>query len=144
MLQTILIRFDAPAAPGIPIPVTIYQICIFVQHRGLELGVTGLSLVYGTLAVLLKGGIPSDHAADFLAFSVIVFLVVRSNARKVPLSRLFKIIVQDATYYFLIIFSSHLVLEFTIFLARVSGVVVISYLCGLGDLQPSLQLLPAT
>ena len=127
MLHAILIWFDAPAAPGIPIPVTIYQVCIFVQHRGLELAVTGLSLVYGT-KFSLPFGIPSDHAADFLAFSVIVFLVVRSNARKVPLSRLFKIIVQDATYYFLIIFSSHLVLEFTIFLARVSDLVVTSYL----------------
>ena len=48
MLYAILILFNAPAAPYLPIPVDIYQVCIFVQHRALELGVTGLSLVYGT------------------------------------------------------------------------------------------------
>jgi hypothetical protein len=70
---------------------------------------------YETSLGLRLGGIRSDHPADILAFSVIVYLVVQSNINKVPIPRLFKIIVQDATYYFLVIFTSHLV--FVMFLA---------------------------
>ena len=61
----------------------------------------------------------SDHPKDLLAFSVIVYLVVRSNVYKVPIPILLKTIAQDATYYFLIIFTSHLTLELTLSLARV-------------------------
>jgi len=46
---------------------------------------------------------------DLIAFSVIVYLAVRSNIHKVPIPSLLRIIVQDATYYFLVIFTSHLV-----------------------------------
>jgi len=60
----------------------------------------------------------SDHPADMLAFSVIVYLVVRSKVIKVPIPSLLKTMVQDATYYFLVIFTSHLVL--LIFLVFVS------------------------
>lgn len=51
-------------------------------------------------------------------------------------------IVQDATVYFLVIFTSHFVLEMTLLLARVNISVT-----GVGTmlrfLQPNLQLLPA-
>jgi hypothetical protein len=72
---------------------------------------TTMSLVYGTefLLPFIWEEIHSDHPADFLAFSVIVYLVLRSNVNRVPIPRLFKIIAQDATYYFLVIFTSHLV-----------------------------------
>ena len=52
----------------------------------------------------------SGRPADLLAFSVIVYLVVRSNVNKVPIPSLLKTIARDATYYFLIIFTSHFVL----------------------------------
>jgi len=45
-----------------------------------------------------------------LAFSVIVYLVVRSNINKVPIPRIFKTIAQDATYYFLVIFTSQVMI----------------------------------
>jgi hypothetical protein len=65
---------------------------------------------YETPLVLRLGDIHSDRPTDFLAFSVIVYLVVRSNLNKIPIPSLFKIIVRDATRYFLVIFTSHLVL----------------------------------
>ena len=65
---------------------------------------------YGTSLALYPTDTHSDRPVDLLAFSVIVFLAVRSNITKVPIPRLFKTIAQDATYYFLVIFTSHLVL----------------------------------
>lgn len=89
----------------------------------MELGYTTLSLVYGTkfpLFPIQKKTPGSDRPTDFIAFSLIVYLVlVRSNAgyqRRMPL---LKTIAQDATYYFLIIFTSHFVLELTLLFARV-------------------------
>jgi hypothetical protein len=73
---------------------------------------------YETLLVLRLGGIHSDCPTDSLAFSVIVYLVVRSNVNKIPIPGLLKIIVRDATRYFLVIFTSHLV--FAMFLAFAS------------------------
>ena len=71
------------------------------------------------LFVLHSGDTDSDHPTDFLAFSVIVYLVVRANVNKVPIPRLFKTIAQDATYYFLFIFTSHFVLVMFLSLASV-------------------------
>jgi hypothetical protein len=65
---------------------------------------------YETHLVLRPGDIHSDRPTDLLAFSVIVYLVVRSNVNKIPIPSLFKIVVRDATRYFLVIFTSHLVL----------------------------------
>ena len=64
--------------------------------------------------------IHSDHPVDVLAFSVIVYLVVQSNVDKVPIPSLLKTIVQDATYYFLVIFTSHFVLVMFLAFASVS------------------------
>ena len=61
----------------------------------------------------------SNHPTDFLTFSVVVYLVVRSNLNKVPVPRLFKTIAQDATYYFLFIFTSHFVLLMFLLFASV-------------------------
>ena len=73
-----------------------------------------MSVAYGTEPLLSSidhlGDIRSDNLADFLAFSVIIYLVVRSNINKIPLPSIFKTIARDATYYFLVIFTSHLVL----------------------------------
>ena len=69
--------------------------------------------------VLHPGDTDSDHPTDFLAFSVVVYLVVRSNLNKIPIPRLFKTIAQDATYYFLFIFTSHFVLLMFLLFASV-------------------------
>ena len=60
-----------------------------------------------------------NRPTDFLAFSVIVYLVVRSNIYKVPIPSLLRTIAQDATYYFLFIFTSHIVLVAFILFASV-------------------------
>ena len=70
-----------------------------------------MSLVFGMkLLVLHLGDTDSDRPTDLLAFSVIVYLVVRSNAYKVPIPGLLKTIARDATCYFLVIFTSNFVL----------------------------------
>lgn len=88
---------------------------------------------------------PSQSAnveADFSAFLVIAVLAVKSGTKDVKTPSIFRTMVQDATIYFLVIFTSHFVLEMTLLLARVSTL--------MGDvgttlklLQPNLQLLPA-
>ena len=76
---------------------------------------------YGTPLAIHLGDTHPDHLPDVLAFSVIVFLVVRSNVTKDPLPSILKTIVRDATYYFLILFTSHLVTVIFFWLANVSA-----------------------
>ncbi|KAF9644213.1 hypothetical protein BDM02DRAFT_1059665 [Thelephora ganbajun] len=94
----------------LPIPLDAYRICILARRGPLEVGFTTISLLY-----------------DFLAFALIIYLVARSNVYKSPIPSLLWTIAQDATLYFLVIFTSHLVLELTLLFGR-----------------PSIQLLPAT
>jgi len=93
-------------------------------HLSGEIGFVATSLAYGMGLPLSfidhLGDTRSDHPADVLAFSVIVYLVVRSNADKVPIPSLLRTIVKDATYYFLIIFTSHFVLVMFLAFASVS------------------------
>ena len=73
---------------------------------------------YEASLLLHLGNTHADHPLDFLAFSVIVYLVVRSNVNKAPIPGLLGIIARDATHYFLVIFTSHLL--FVMFLAFAS------------------------
>ena len=75
---------------------------------------------YGTPLAIHLGDTHPDHLPDVLAFSVIVFLVVRSNVTKIPLPGILKTIVRDATYYFLVIFTSHLITAMFFWFACVS------------------------
>ena len=83
-----------------------------------------MSLVYGTELHLPfidhLGDTNFDHHTDGLVFSVIVYLMVRSNVHKIPIPSILKTIAQDATYYFLVIFASHLLLMFQLWTASVS------------------------
>ena len=72
-----------------------------------------------TSLVLYLGDTDSDYPTDILAFSFIIYLVVRFNINEVPIPSLLRTIAQDATYYFLIVFTSHLVLMFFILFANV-------------------------
>jgi len=81
------------ALPISPVPLPVYMMCVFTGPWFAQVAFPIMSLTY-----------------DLLAFSVIVYLVVRSNVNKAPISSLFKTIAQDATYYFLVIFTSHFVL----------------------------------
>jgi len=61
------------------------------------------------------------YIPDFLAFSLIIFLTGKSRASNIRGPTLLGAIAQDATWYFLVIFSSHFVLEMTLTLGRVSA-----------------------
>ena len=112
-----------PGSPTIPTDLTvsaapilppIYTMCTFVGNLSGEIGFLAMSVAYGTELLLsfidhLKNT-RTDHLVDFLAFSVIIYLVVRSNVNKIPIPSIFKTIARDATYYFLVIFTSQLVL----------------------------------
>jgi hypothetical protein len=103
------------------IPLPVYMICVFVQHGSAEIGFTAICLVYGTKPFLsFARETPADHPTDVLAFSVIVYLVVRSNVNKVPVPSLLRTIAEDATYYFLVVFTSHLVAMMFLLFASVS------------------------
>ena len=60
------------------------------------------------------------HKLDFLAFSLVVFLAKTSSAPGFQVPGILGIIAQDATRYFLVIFTSHFVLTMTLALGRVS------------------------
>jgi len=85
------------------IPFDAYHLCIFVRHRKLEVAVTSISLFY-----------------DFLAFSLIVFLAKASTTEGLKIPRLLRVIAEDSTRYFLVIFTSHFVLTMTLALGRSS------------------------
>lgn len=61
------------------------------------------------------------HTPDFLVFSLILFLARSSRAVGFELPTLWGVIAKDATVYFLVIFTSHLVLEMTLIFGRVSA-----------------------
>jgi len=106
------IRFSLqPALQFPPIPLDTFQLCIFQRWRPGETASTVLSLVY-----------------DSLAFFIIVFSSKRRDpGRAYGVPNLLDRIVKDATMYFLVIFTSHLLLIFFEFLA-----------------PESMQLLPAS
>lgn len=85
------------------IPFDAYRLCLFARHRSAEIATITLSLFY-----------------DFLAFLVIIFVAVTSGARGLRISSILRTIAEDATRYFLVIFTIHLVLEMTENLARES------------------------
>ena len=74
---------------------------------------------YETSPILYHRDTYFDHPTDLLAFSVIVYLVVRSNVYRVPIPSLLRTIAQDATYYFLVIFTSHFAAVMLMLLASV-------------------------
>ena len=96
------------------------MMCAFVGQPSLAIGFLAMSVVYGAELLLSSTRARSDHPPDLLAFSVIVYLVVRSNVNKVPIPGILKTIVRDATQYFLVIFTSHLVLVMFLAFASVS------------------------
>ena len=60
------------------------------------------------------------HGSDLLAFLLIVFLAMNSEARGFKIPSILRTIAEDSTRYFLVIFTSHFVLEMTLNLGRVS------------------------
>jgi len=109
------------ASPILLVPLPIYMTCTLVGQLSVGIAFIAVSLTYGAepLAIYLENARP-NHNADFLAFSVIIYLVVRSNVTKVPIPGILKTIARDATYYFLVIFTSHLVIVMFFLFVKVS------------------------
>jgi len=109
----ILLGASNPATVMPAIPLDSFRLCVFSRHRPVEIGYTSISLFF-----------------DLAAFAVIIGYGFKSglNVNAVTMSKpsLIKTIVQDATIYFVVIFTSHLILVFSLVFAR-----------------PTLQLLPA-
>lgn len=89
------------------------------------------------------GDIPT---LDLLAFSLVVFLAKRSRAARVDIWTILDKIAEDSTWYFVVIFTSQLVLALTLGFARVSATGSLSLLQKMTSrcvsLQPTIQLLP--
>ena len=100
------------------------MVCTYVGQSSFGIGFIAVSLGYSTERFSLFNDhlrdTHSDHPPDLLAFSVIVYLMVQSKIIKVPTPGLFKTIAQDSMYYFLVVFTSHLVFVFFFSFANVS------------------------
>jgi len=86
-----------------PLPFDAYHLCVFVRHRPVEIAYTSISICY-----------------DFLAFSLIIFVAATSKSRGLRFPTILRAMAEDATWYFLVIFTSHFVLEMTLNLGRES------------------------
>ena len=115
--------FLSTGLPSIPIPLQTFQICVFKQHIPLNLGFTSISLFYGTTApysFCLARESGTNYLIDLLAFLFIIYLAWNSGSHSSGLPSLLKVMAEDATLYFLVIFTSHLVLELTLIFGSVS------------------------
>lgn len=65
------------------------------------------------------------YALDFLAFSVIMFLSARLSriTAGVRIQTIWRTLAEDATLYFIVIFTSHIVFEMTLIFGRVSVII---------------------
>lgn len=105
-----------------PIHLTAYQLCVFTRHRKVEIAYTAISLFYGPPFFLSFRRVSfqlTRVTTDFSAFVVIIVLAAKSGIRGFRMPGILRTIVQDATIYFLVIFTSHFVLEMTLLVARV-------------------------
>ena len=123
MALTIFTYIETSAQLVQQIPLDAYRLCRLPQFRPGSLGVTTLSLAYGkgtSLSFHLIGDTYADCPTDLLAFSIVIYLTLRSNLYQFRMpGSLFRTIAQDATLYFLVIFTSHLVLEVFILQVKV-------------------------
>lgn len=108
------------------LPLDVFQLCVFQRWRPGEITSTVLSLLYGSLCSqspdIRIATIIHLFVKDALAFIIIVFSSKRrSTEHAYGTPNLLDRVVRDATLYFFVIFSSHLLLIFFEFLAPVSG-----------------------
>ena len=75
--------------------------------------------VRGFPSLRLAGEIRIDSLTDLLAFSFIIYLALKSGSYQSGLPNLLKVMAEDATLYFLVIFTSHLLLELTLIFGSV-------------------------
>jgi len=88
----------------------------------MEIGFTTISLFYGTRTphrFRLARETETDCLVDLLAFLFIIYLALKSGSFRSGLPNLLKIMAEDAMLYFLVIFTSHLLLELTLIFGSV-------------------------
>jgi hypothetical protein len=109
-----------------------------------EIAYTAISLFFGSLFFFFRRvpSQPTGVTTDLWAFVVIIVLAAKSGIKGFRMPSIIRTIIQDATIYFLVIFTSHFVLEMSLLLARVS-ISIVGVSAMLKFLQPNLQLLPA-
>lgn len=121
------LRVFSPTAPtDTPGPVSF--VCIFQEQIPRGRLHEHLSLLWCVRIVLrlnqtmfISADPPGDtYAPDSLAFSLIIYLAIRSKASSVKIPTILGTMAEDATRYFLVIFTSHFVLEMTLILGRVN------------------------
>jgi hypothetical protein len=108
-----------------PIPFDSFRQCVFSRHRRAEVAYTVISLAYGE-TFQNSPALRNDHTKpvfweDLLAFSIILYLAGWWKNRQFGIPGLLGTILRDATKYFLVIFTAHLVLAMTLLFARVSS-----------------------
>jgi len=147
------LRVCSPTAPT-DTPGPISFVCILQEQTPRDRVHEHLSLLWYVRIILhlnqtmLISADPSGdmYAPDSLAFLLVVYLAIRSKASSVKIPTILGTMAEDATWYFLVIFTSHFVLEMTLILGRVSATAPFptapnetQYV----PLQESIQLLPA-
>ena len=109
-----------PQLPSIHFPA--YHFCAIGEQRTVEIADISILLFYGSFLPEAPSypSSPTGLSTDASVFLVIVVLAVKSglNGHKMP--RTLRTIVQDATVYFLVIFTSHFIFEMSLLFARVS------------------------
>jgi len=118
------IYFDTSAQQMPPIPLDAYQVCAVAASESapmlMAVGFASLSLAYGKKPFLpFVWQTPTPIIPDVLIFSTIVYTAWRSNLCQFRIPTLLRTIVRDATHYFLVIFTSQLLLVFITILGRV-------------------------
>ena len=101
--------------------------CTYVRRNNVETAFPAVSLFYGTespLPLVLRGRVLTRRPIDLLVFAIIIYTSLKSTKGKIRIPGLFKVLVEDATRYFLVVFISHLSLELTLVFANVR---IVSY-----------------
>ena len=107
-----------------PIPLQAYNLCIFTRSPRFELLYMSLSLFFGNSSPQ-SPEIPHSTFLDAMIFSVIVFVSYR-NGLSLHDGRptILRMILEDSTVYFLVIFTSHLLSLVMLLVVRVSSTIL--------------------
>ena len=103
----------------------MYRTCGLVQYSmSADICFATIAVIYGTkppLPFWLEGY--TDCPTDLLAFLLVIYLALTEPSiyhhQSPTVPNLSRTIVQDATYYFLVIFTSHTLVWFTLIFGRV-------------------------
>lgn len=117
--------------PHIPLDAYHLCICAHARHRTLGIAVISTSLLYGArngLEFGAGGNAHTDDAGkpDVLMFFLIIFWAIRWKGPGCIIPGILGTMAEDATQYFLVIFSSHLSLTMTLAFGRVRMIILLS------------------